>query len=201
MVIARKTAPATAPGGLCHRGRGAVPDACRMRPSGCRPTGAGRVVVSSDAVNAQRQTPTPGPAGPGVHRSEYGPRPTRSRRSGPYYSQVWGCNGRVVDWFRLGGDSLSGDAGGRSDRHRLDAGLSVRAMFWRPVARWRGLLGRRVAEAVGGGAAARGGPVVVFAWPDMVYRSSGAFPGLQHGGGDAVARAAETGGRGGCGAG
>ena len=149
------------------------------------------------AVDGQRQTRHPRPAGTGVPAmASIAPRPRRSRRSWPVSTPR--CSGleRVgVDdsFFDLGGDSLSAMRLVAAVNTGLDADLSVRAVFEAPtvaqLAPRIGADGGRL-EPLVAGRAARGGAVVVCPEPVVVPRPvAGALAGLQHGGGVAAERA------------
>ena len=156
------------------------------------------VVIDGAAVDGQRQTRHPRPAGTGVHRMAMvsGPGQPRSRRSWPASTpRCWGWSGS-----------------GWTTRFSIWVGIRCRRCGWSPRStpawmpalrcarcsrrpRWPSW--RRVSvrdagglDAGGGGAAARGGAVVVCPVPVVVHRAvAGALPGLQHGGGVAAERA------------
>ena len=108
------------------------------------------------------------------------------------YAQVLGLERVGVDdsFFDLGGDSLAAMRLVAAINTGLDAGVGVRAVFEAPtVAQLAPRIGGQAGglDPVGGGAAARGGAVVVCPVPVVVYRAvAGALPGLQHGGGVAA---------------
>ena len=134
------------------------------------------VVMDGAAVDRQRQTRHPGPAGTGIPRRRSLPRPGhpdrgdpgRHLRPGPRLERV----GVDDSFFDLGGDSLSAMRLVAAINTGLDAGLRCarcsrrpRWPSWRPVSVATGSAG-----AVGGRRAARGGSVVVRPEPVVVHR-------------------------------
>ena len=96
------------------------------------------VVLRGAAVDPQRQTRHPCPAGTRVPPLAIGiaPRPTRSRRSWPASTpRCWVLERVGVDdsFFDLGGDSLSAMRVVAAINTGLDAGLTVRALFEAPT--------------------------------------------------------------------
>ena len=166
------------------------------------------VVIDGAAVDGQRQTRHPRPAGTGVHRRRRYRAPASAVEEilAGIYAQVLGVERVGVDdsFFDLGGDSLSAMRLIAAVNTGLDADLSVRTVFEAPtVAQLAPRIGGdagRLEPLVAGGAA-RGGAVVVRPEPVVVHRPvAGALTGLQHGGGVAAARAPRC-RRVGCGAG